>query len=98
MIKPIQGNYNPVELEKLIRENWKKTDAYRKTKELRASGPDFYFVDGPPYTTGSIHLGTTWNKTIKDTILRFRRMQKYNVFDKPGYDMHGLPIEVKVEQ
>jgi len=98
MIKPIQGNYNPVELEQQIRERWKETDAYRKTKEYRASGPDYYFVDGPPYTTGSIHLGTTWNKTIKDTIIRFRRMQKYNVFDKPGYDMHGLPIEVKVEQ
>ncbi|MCE5296371.1 MAG: class I tRNA ligase family protein, partial [Euryarchaeota archaeon] len=98
MIKPIQGNYNPVELEKQIRERWKETDAYKKTKEYRSNGPDYYFVDGPPYTTGSIHLGTTWNKTIKDTILRFRRMQKYNVFDKPGYDMHGLPIEVKVEQ
>lgn len=98
MIKPVQGNYNPVELEKQIREQWKETDAYKKTKEFRSTGPDYYFVDGPPYTTGSIHLGTTWNKTIKDTIIRFRRMQRYNVFDKPGYDMHGLPIEVKVEQ
>ncbi|HXZ24487.1 MAG TPA: isoleucine--tRNA ligase [Methanomassiliicoccales archaeon] len=98
MIKQVQANYNPAELEKRVRENWKKTNAYQKTKELRASGPDYFFVDGPPYTTGSIHLGTSWNKTLKDTYVRFRRMQKYNVRDQPGYDMHGLPIEVKVEQ
>ncbi len=98
MIKPIQSNYNPAELEKQVREYWAQTNAYRKTKELRSGGPDYYFVDGPPYTTGAIHLGTTLNKTIKDSYVRFRRMQRYNVFDRPGYDMHGLPIEVKVEQ
>ncbi len=98
MIKQVQANYNPPELEKRVREHWKQTNAYRKTKELRASGPDYFFVDGPPYTTGSIHLGTSWNKVLKDTYIRFKRMQRYNVRDQPGYDMHGLPIEVKVEQ
>lgn len=98
MIKQVQANYNPAELEKRVREQWATNNAYRKTKELRANGPDFYFVDGPPYTTGAIHLGTSWNKTLKDTYIRYRRMQRYNVRDQPGYDMHGLPIEVKVEQ
>ncbi|MEM0449467.1 MAG: isoleucine--tRNA ligase [Methanomassiliicoccales archaeon] len=98
MIKQVQANYNPVELERKVREYWQKTDAYRKTKELRSSCPNFYFVDGPPYTTGAIHLGTSWNKTLKDTYIRFKRMQRFNVRDQPGYDMHGLPIEVKVEQ
>ena len=98
MIKQVQANYNPAELEKRVREYWIETNAYKKTKELRASGPEYYFVDGPPYTTGSIHLGTSWNKTLKDTYIRYRRMQRYNVRDQPGYDMHGLPIEVKVEQ
>ncbi len=98
MIKQVQASYNPAQLEKAVREFWTKTDAYKKTKELRAGGPDYYFVDGPPYTTGYIHLGTAWNKTIKDTIIRFKRMQRFNVTDTPGYDMHGLPIEVKVEQ
>jgi len=98
MIKQVQPNYNPSELEKRVREYWKETNAYRKTKELRATGPDYYFVDGPPYTTGAIHLGTSWNKTLKDTYIRFKRMQKFNVRDQPGFDMHGLPIEVKVEQ
>ena len=98
MIKQVQPSYVPAELEKRVREQWKQTNAYRKTKELRASGPDFYFVDGPPYTTGSIHLGTALNKTLKDTYVRYKRMQRFNVRDQPGYDMHGLPIEVKVEQ
>ena len=98
MIKQVQSTYNPAELEKKVRENWIRNNTYKKVKELRSSGADFYFVDGPPYTTGSIHLGTAWNKILKDTIIRFKRMQRFNVRDQPGYDMHGLPIEVKVER
>jgi isoleucyl-tRNA synthetase len=98
MIKQVQANYNPPELEKRVQKFWTDNAIYKRTKELRASGPDFYFVDGPPYTTGYIHLGTAWNKTIKDVVVRYKRMQKFNVRDQPGYDMHGLPIEIKVEQ
>jgi len=98
MIKQVQPNYNPPELERRVQQQWIDTDAYKRTKEHRASGQDFYFVDGPPYTTGHIHLGTALNKSIKDAVVRFKRMQKFNVRDQPGYDMHGLPIEVKVEQ
>jgi len=98
MIKQVQANYNPPELEKRVQKFWNDTNAYKLTKELRAHGVDYYFVDGPPYTTGYIHLGTAWNKTIKDAVVRYKRMQKHNVRDQPGYDMHGLPIEVKVEQ
>ena len=98
MIKQVQPNYNPAELEKRVRELWTKNNVYKRTKQMRANGPDFYFVDGPPYTTGAIHLGTSWNKTLKDTYIRYKRMQRFNVRDQPGYDMHGLPIEVKVEQ
>jgi isoleucyl-tRNA synthetase len=98
MIKQVRPNYNPSELEKMVQEQWRAGSAYEKTKELTASGPDFFFVDGPPYTTGHIHLGTAWNKTLKDTVIRYKRMNGFHVTDTPGYDMHGLPIEVKVEQ
>jgi len=98
MIKQAEKDYSPVELEKRIREFWRKTRAYEKTRQLRAGGQDFYFVDGPPYTTGSIHLGTALNKTIKDTVVRWRRMKGFNVRDQAGFDMHGLPIEVQVEK
>jgi len=98
MIKQAEKDYSPVELENRIRDFWQRTKAYEKTRQLRASGQDFYFVDGPPYTTGSIHLGTALNKTIKDTVVRWRRMKGFNVRDQPGFDMHGLPIEVQVEK
>ena len=98
MIKQIQPVYNGTKLEKEIQEYWKAEKAYERTKALRADGENFYFVDGPPYTTGHIHLGTAFNKTIKDIFIRYWRMNGYNVRDVPGFDMHGLPIEVQVEK
>jgi isoleucyl-tRNA synthetase len=98
MMKQVQSGYNPKELEKEVQEYWAENDIYKKVKDSKANYPDFYFVDGPPYTTGAIHLGTALNKTIKDVIIRYKRMGRHNVRDQPGYDMHGLPIEVKVEK
>src|SRR3990172_1002484 len=98
MIKQARKDHAPLKQEKRVQEFWRRTKAYEKTRTLREKGRDFYFVDGPPYTTGSIHLGATLNKTIKDAIVRWRRMQGYNVRDQAGYDMHGLPIEVQVEK
>lgn len=98
MIKQIRANYDAKGIEKDIQEYWKNEHAYEKTKELRSKGEKIFFVDGPPYTTGSIHLGTALNKTIKDIFIRYWRMNGYNVHDQPGFDMHGLPIEVKVEK
>ena len=63
-----------------------------------ADGEDYFFLDGPPYTSGAAHMGTTWNKTLKDAYIRYLRMCGYDVTDRPGYDMHGLPIETKVEE
>ena len=98
MIKQIRANYDAKGIERDVQAYWDETDAYHKTKEHRAEGERFYFVDGPPYTTGAIHLGTAMNKTVKDILLRYWRMCGYNVRDQPGFDMHGLPIEVKVEK
>ena len=98
MIKQIRANYDAKGIEKDVQAYWDETDAYHKTKEHRADGERFYFVDGPPYTTGKIHLGTAMNKTVKDIFIRYWRMRGYNVRDQPGFDMHGLPIEVKVEK
>lgn len=98
MIKQVRPNYDPVSLEKATQEYWESEDIYRKTKKIREEGPDFYFLDGPPYTTGSIHLGTAMNKALKDTLIRYWRMNGLNVRDQPGFDMHGLPIEVQVEK
>jgi len=98
LMRQVDENYSPVQLEKDIRAFWEKNRVYDKVKKARESGKPYYFVDGPPYTTGSIHVGTAWNKVLKDAVVRYRRMQGLRVRDQPGYDMHGLPIEVKVEQ
>ena len=97
LMKEIKGKIDFREMDKEIKEFWENNEIYQKVKKLNENYPEYYFVDGPPYCSGSIHLGTAWNKIIKDTVLRFKRMQNYNVLDKAGWDMHGLPIEVKVE-
>ncbi len=98
MIHQAEKKYDPNKLEKKIQDSWIKNKAYEKTREQCKKGGNYYFIDGPPYTTGYIHLGTAWNKILKDVILRYRRMQNYNVRDQAGFDMHGLPIEVQVEK
>ena len=98
MIKQVRANYDAPTIEKEIQEKWISEDAYLKTKESRKDGEKFYFLDGPPYTSGHVHMGTALNKTIKDILLRYWRMNGYNVRDQPGFDMHGLPIEVQVEK
>ena len=98
MIREITNKYEPKTLEEDIRNFWDSINAYPRSRQLRDGSKDFYFVDGPPYTTGHIHLGTAWNKIIKDSILRYKSMKNFCVRDRAGWDMHGLPIEVKVEE
>jgi isoleucyl-tRNA synthetase len=97
-VKEVTSSYHANEIENQIQEFWERDRIFEKTVALRSGGKDFFFVDGPPYTTGHIHLGTAWNKIIKDSVLRYHRMTGRNVIARAGYDMHGLPIEVRVEQ
>ena len=97
-MKEVAANFNAQSIECAVQEHWRTNDTYATVKQHRSAGKPFFFVDGPPYTTGTIHLGTAWNKILKDSILRYHRMNGRHVIDRAGYDMHGLPIEVKVEQ
>lgn len=90
--------YDHEKIENEINKFFEEHKIYEKLKEKNAQNKNFYFCDGPPYVTGHIHPGTAWNKIIKDTICRYWRAQGRNVRAQPGYDTHGLPIEVKVEQ
>ncbi|MBP2250255.1 isoleucyl-tRNA synthetase [Halarchaeum solikamskense] len=90
--------YDPEAVRDRVFDYWDEVDAYERTKAHREDGEDFFFVDGPPYTSGAAHMGTTWNKSLKDAYIRYYRMNGYDVTDRPGYDMHGLPIETKVEE
>ena len=91
-------NYDPSKLEPEILEFWKRHNIYEKAKEKNKAKQKFYFLDGPPYTSGKVHLGTAWNKALKDCVLRYKRMQGFDVWDRAGYDMHGMPTEQAVEK
>ncbi len=92
-------NYDPRTLESRVKEFWAESGAYEFVKKARSSGRKWYFLDGPPFPSSDTpHLGTAWNKVLKDVMIRFRRMQGYNVRDQPGYDCHGLPIELEIEK
>jgi len=88
-------NYDSQKIEKEILSFWQKDKIVEKLRERNKSGKKFYFLQGPPYTSGRIHLGHAWNMALKDTVLRYKRMQGFKVWDRMGYDMHGLPTEQK---
>ncbi len=98
MIEPIERSIDLRKIEEEVQKFWQDNKIYEKQKEKIKNGKKYYFLDGPPYASGSIHLGTAWNKIIKDTILRFLALNGYNVRRQAGWDTHGLPIEVKVEK
>ena len=89
---------NPKEVEKEVLVFWKKNKIYEKSKKKNSKGKKFYMMDGPPYANGHIHMGHALNKTLKDISMRQKRLQGFNVFDRAGYDTHGLPIEFQVEK
>src|SRR3989338_9076431 len=89
---------NSKSTEKDVLTFWEKNKIYQKSKKKNEKGKKFYFMDGPPYASGSIHLGTALNKILKDIAMRTKRLQGHDVFDRPGYDTHGVPIEFQVEK
>ncbi len=77
---------------------WDKENLYQRIQENATGKPLFILHDGPPYANGNIHLGTAFNKILKDIILRSKRMAGFNVPYVPGWDCHGLPIEHNVDK
>ncbi|MBR9677004.1 isoleucine--tRNA ligase [Candidatus Woesearchaeota archaeon] len=92
------NSYVADKLEKEILQFWQKKQVYKKAKTKNNTKKRFYYLDGPPYTSGRIHLGTAWGKALRDALMRYKRMKGYNVWDRAGFDMHGLPISHKVEE
>jgi len=86
------------EIEQEILKSWEKNKIYEKSKNKNKKGKPFYFLQGPPYTSGKIHIGHAWNNALKDVIMRYKRLQGFDVWDRAGYDMHGLPTANKVQQ
>jgi isoleucyl-tRNA synthetase len=77
---------------------WREADLYGQIRAARRGRPMFLLHDGPPYANGAIHLGTALNKVVKDLIIKSKTMAGYDAPYVPGWDCHGLPIEIKVDQ
>jgi isoleucyl-tRNA synthetase len=77
---------------------WASIDLYGKIAARRKGAAKFVLHDGPPYTTGNIHMGTALNKVLKDLVVKSRSMAGYDAPYEPGYDCHGLPIELQVDR
>ena len=76
-------------------EDWEKNDLYNNLIKHNDGKPKFVLHDGPPYANGNIHMGTALNKIIKDIIIRDKNMEGFQAPYVPGFDTHGLPIELK---
>jgi isoleucyl-tRNA synthetase len=81
-----------------IIKKWENINLYDKIQDRREGNKPFVLHDGPPYANGNIHLGTALNKILKDFIIKSKTMAGYKVPYIPGWDCHGLPIEIKVDK
>jgi isoleucyl-tRNA synthetase len=77
---------------------WSSADTVRKLHREPAARPLFLLHDGPPYANGALHLGHFVNKSLKDALLKFKRLDGYFAPFVPGFDCHGLPVELEVEK
>ena len=93
---PMKANLQTAEPQALAR--WEAMGLYDRIREARAGRPKFVLHDGPPYANGQIHLGTALNKILKDFVVKSRTMAGFDSPYVPGYDCHGLPIELKVDR
>jgi isoleucyl-tRNA synthetase len=77
---------------------WQQQDIYGQIRTARAGAPKYILHDGPPYANGAIHLGHALNKCIKDFVVKTKTMVGFDAPYVPGWDCHGLPIEIKVDE
>ncbi|MEI6701970.1 MAG: isoleucine--tRNA ligase [Deltaproteobacteria bacterium] len=93
---PMKANLNQREPEMLA--SWENAGLYARMEEVGSGKPLYVLHDGPPYANGNIHIGHALNKILKDMILKVKRMQGFHAPYVPGWDCHGLPIELQVEK
>jgi isoleucyl-tRNA synthetase len=93
---PMKANLPDTEPEALAR--WTALGLYAKIRAARAGAPRFVLHDGPPYANGKIHIGTALNKILKDFVVKSKTMAGFDAPYVPGYDCHGLPIELQVDR
>lgn len=93
---PMKANLQAAEPAIIAR--WNEMGLYERIRELRAGAKSFVLHDGPPYVNGPIHIGHALNKVLKDIIVKSKTMAGFDAPYVPGFDCHGLPIELQVEK
>lgn len=93
---PMRGNLAQREPEML--KHWTSRDLYQQIREARKGADPFILHDGPPYANGDIHIGHAVNKILKDIIVKSKTLSGFDAPYVPGWDCHGLPIELMVEK
>ena len=93
---PMKANLQTTEPDMLAR--WDAMDLYGRIRLESAGRPRFVLHDGPPYANGQIHIGHALNKILKDFVVKTRTMAGFDAPYVPGWDCHGLPIELKVDR
>src|SRR5436190_234387 len=78
--------------------DWKEKGVYRRLRRIAKGRPRFVLHDGPPYASGDIHIGTAMNKILKDIIVKSKTLAGFDAPYVPGWDCHGMPIEVQIEK
>ncbi|HEU4351593.1 MAG TPA: isoleucine--tRNA ligase [Burkholderiales bacterium] len=78
--------------------NWQEKGVYRRLRAMAGGRPRFVLHDGPPYANGDIHIGTAVNKILKDIIVKSKTLAGFDAPYVPGWDCHGMPIEVQIEK
>lgn len=91
---PMRGNLP--ENEPIVIENWTKNNLYQKIIEKNKDRQKYVMPDGPPYANGNLHIGHVLNKVLKDIVIKYKNMKGYRAEFIPGWDCHGLPIELGV--
>ncbi|MEE9398499.1 MAG: class I tRNA ligase family protein, partial [Methylococcales bacterium] len=92
----MKGNLSQREPQRL--KHWAEIDLYQKIREQFSGKEKFILHDGPPYANGAIHIGHAVNKILKDIIVKSKTLSGYDAPYIPGWDCHGLPIELMVEK
>ena len=93
---PMRGDL--AKREPFMLEGWHHNDLYNKLRQIKANSNKFILHDGPPYANGTLHLGHAINKVLKDIVIRNKGFAGFDAPYLPGWDCHGLPIELNVEK
>jgi len=94
------SNFDPLKIEEEVIELWRKNHIYLKAQlaSLEKGKQKWFYLDGPPYVNDDIHAGHAFGRSLRDPVIRLKRRLGFKVYDRPGFDTHGLPIEVMTEK